>query len=80
MCVVMDVEYSDGVVEWVWEDMVLTFVSNGVLPHRGVSAYGGGEVTCVLIDICACGEGGCENSLLEILKPIGFRVCSPDAL
>ncbi len=57
MCVVMDVEYSDGVVEWVWEDMVLTCLSNGVLPHRGVSAYGGGEVAGVLGDICACVGG-----------------------
>ena len=32
--VVMDVEYSDGVVEWVWEDVVLAGVSDGVLPHR----------------------------------------------
>ena len=76
----MDVEYSYGVVEWVWENMVLAGVYYGVLPHRGVLAYGGGEVTYVLGDISACGGLGCENSLLKILEPGCFRVCSPYAL
>ena len=76
----MDVEYSDGVVEWVWENMVLAGVSDGVLPHRGVLAYGGGEVASVLGDICACGGVCCENCLLEVLEPVGFRVVSPRAL
>ena len=53
----MDVEYSDGVVEWVLENMVLAGVSDGVLPHREIPAYGGGEVASVLGDICACGGG-----------------------
>ncbi len=52
MCVVMDVEYSDRVVEWVWEDVVLVDVSDGVLPHRRVPVYGGGEVWSVLGDSC----------------------------
>ncbi len=33
VCVVIDVEYSDGVVQRVWEDVVLACVSDGVLPH-----------------------------------------------
>ncbi len=57
MCVVVDVEYSDGVVEWVWENVVLAGVSDGVLPHRGVLACGGGEVTSVLGDVSACVGG-----------------------
>ncbi len=76
----MNVEDSDGVVEWVWEDVVLAGVSDGVLPHRRVLVYGGGEVWSVLGDSCACGRVGCEDSLLEILEPVCFRVFSPYAL
>ncbi len=57
VCVVMDVEYSNGVVEWVWENMILEGVSDSVLPHLGVPDYSGGEVAGVLGDICACGGG-----------------------
>ena len=34
VCVVMDVEYGDRVVERVWKDVVLAGISDGVLPHR----------------------------------------------
>ncbi len=61
----MDVEYSDGIVEWVWKDVVLAGVSNDVLPHRGVLVYGRCEVWCILGNSCACGRVGSEDSLLE---------------
>ncbi len=80
MCGVIDVEYSDGVVEWVWENMVLAGVFDGVLSHLGVLIYGGGEVTSVLGDICACGGVCCENRLLEIMEPVRFHVIYPYAL
>ncbi len=63
-------EYIDGLVEWVWEDVVLAGVSDCVLSYRGVPAYGGGEVCIVLGDVCMCGRVGCENGLLEMLEPI----------
>ncbi len=58
----MDVEDSDGVVEWVWKDVVLAGVSDCVLPHRRVPVYGGDEVWSVLGNICACGRVGSEDS------------------
>ncbi len=76
----MDFEDSDGVVERVWEDVVLAGVSDGVLPHRRVPVYGGCEVWSILGNSCACGRVGCEDSSLEILEPVCFRVFSPYAL
>ena len=61
----MDVEDTDGIVEWVWKDVVLAGVSDGVLPHRGVLVYGRGEVWSVLCDGCARGRIGSEYGLLE---------------
>ncbi len=61
----MDFEYSDGIVEWVWKDVVLAGVSDGVLPHRGAPIYGRGEVWSILGNNCACGRVGSEDSLLE---------------
>ena len=66
----MDVEYSDGVVEWVREDVILARVSDGVLPHRGVHVYGGGKMCGVLGDVCMCGRVCSENGLMEGLEPI----------
>ncbi len=40
----MDVEDSDGIVEWVWMDVVLAGVSDGVLLHRRFPVYGRDEV------------------------------------
>ncbi len=62
-----DVKYSDGVVEWVREDVVMAGVSDCVLSYRGVPAYGGGEMCNVLGDVCMCGCVGYENGLLEVL-------------
>ena len=64
VCVMMDVEYGDGVVEGVWEDVVLACVSDGVLPHSGVSAYGRCEVAGVLGNIGVCGWVCCDYGLL----------------
>ncbi len=54
----MDVEYCDGVVEWVWKDVIMASVFDCVLPYRGLSAYCSGEMCCVLGDACMCGRVG----------------------
>ena len=66
----MDVENCDGVVEWVWKDVILTLISNCVLPYRGVSADCGGEMCGVMGYVCMCGRVGCEDGLLEVVKTI----------
>ncbi len=55
MGVLGDVEYGYGDVERVGEDVVLVGVSDCVMPYRGVSTYGGGEMGCVLGYVCMWG-------------------------
>ncbi len=60
----MDVEYRDGVVEWVWEYVVIAGVSDCVLPYRGVLADRRGEMCGVLGYVCVGGRVCCEDGLL----------------
>ena len=64
----MDVEYCDGVVEWVWKDVIMACVFDCVMPYRGVSTYRRGEMCGVLGCVCMCGRVGCEDGLLEVVK------------
>ena len=70
MCVVVDVEYCDGVVEWVWKYVIMAGVSDCVLPYRGVSTDRRGETCGVLGYMCMCGRVGCEDGLLEVVKTV----------
>ncbi len=66
----MDVEYCDGVVKWVWTDVIMASASDYVLPYRGVSTDCRGEMCGVLGDVCMCGRVGFEDGLSEVLKTI----------
>ncbi len=80
MCIAVYVEDSDGVVQRVWEDVVLACVPYGVSPYCGVYAYGRCEVAGVLGNICVGRWVGCDYSLLKELESVGFRLVSPGAL
>ncbi len=66
----MDVEYCNGILEWVWKDVIMASISDCVLPRRGVFADCRGELCGVLGDVCMCGRVGCEDGLLEVLESI----------
>ncbi len=76
----MDVEYCDGVVEWVWEDVTIADVSDCVLPYRGVLVDRRGEMCGVLGYVCMCGRLCCKDGLSEVMKATRFCMSSPYAL
>ncbi len=76
----VDVEDGDGVGERVWKDVVLAGIFDGVLPYRGVPTNGGGEVRCVLCDVCMCGWIGRENDSFDVLESVGLCVFCPHTL
>ncbi len=56
--------------EWMWKDVIMSGVSDCVLPYRGVSTYRRGEMCGALGYVCMCGRVGCEDGLLEVMKTI----------
>ena len=80
MCIAVYVEDSYGVVQRVWEDVVLACVSYGVLPDRGVSAYTVCEMAGVLGNVFLFRWVCCDYGLLESLEPVGLRLVSPGTL
>ena len=78
--VVVYVEYAYGVVERMWENVVLACVSNGVMAYRVVIADDRCEVCRVLCDNGVLRVEGGKDCFLKCLDAVRFWVCTPSAL